>query len=182
MDDRAELREILQANSLLRGQFVLASGKVSNYYLDCKRTTLNSPRGLELTCKLILERIKTMGPRPDAIGGLTIGSAPLSIGVSQMALRTLGWRLPVFVVRDEQKGHGTKRVIEGDVKRGWNVIIVDDVMTTGNSVLKAIQAAKEQGATIARVFILVDREEGGADALKGYQVESLFSYKELLDD
>jgi orotate phosphoribosyltransferase len=119
-----------------------------------------------------------MKPRPDAIGGLTIGAAPLSITVSQMALER-GWNLPVFVVRDEPKGHGTKKKIEGDFKPGWKVVIVDDVITTGNSVLKAITAAKDSGAEIAKVIILVDREESRLDNLKDYDTDTIFTYKEL---
>lgn len=181
MDDRAELRDILQAKSLLRGNFVLSSGKLSDYYLDCKRTTLGSPRGLHLIAKIAFERIRRMKPRPDAIGGLTIGAAPISIAVSQLALEH-GWSLPVFVVRDEQKSHGTKKTIEGDdadIKKGVNVVIVDDVITTGDSVLKAISAVKERGAEISKVIVLIDREEGGLDNLKTYDVETIFTIKEL---
>jgi orotate phosphoribosyltransferase len=179
MDAKAELREILRANSVLAGRFVLASGKVSTYYLDCKRTTLSSPRGLHLTAELIFEQIWAIDPRPDAIGGLTIGAAPLSVAVSQMALGR-GWELPIFVVRDERKGHGTERVIEGGVKAGWNVVIVDDVMTTGNSVQKAINAVVEQGAHVSRVIVLVDRDEGGRDTLKKHDLHIIFSYRDLL--
>lgn len=181
-DARTELRDILRSRSLLRGEFILASGKTSNYYLDCKKTTLESPRGLELIARLVFDRIKTMRPKPDAIGGLTIGAAPISIAVSQLAWRELGWELPVFVVRDERKDHGTKQTIAGNIKAGWNVVIVDDVMTTGNSVMKAIIAARDHGATVGRVFILIDREEGGLDTLKGYDVDCLYSYRELTQD
>ncbi len=185
MDDRAELLGILRSNSLLKGRFVLASGKVSDYYFDCKRTTLASPRGLELASKWMLERLKAMdraGRKVDAIGGLTIGAAPLSVAVSQRALREGGWTLPVFVVRDEPKAHGTQQLIEGSIEAGWNVVIVDDVMTTGKSVQKATQAVEAQGAAVAAVLVLVDREEGGSQALCTYDVQRLLSYKELLTD
>jgi orotate phosphoribosyltransferase len=185
MDDRTELLRILKERSLLTGEFVLASGKVSNYYFDCKLTTLASPRGLELASKLMLERLQAMrhaGKKIDAIGGLTIGAAPLSVAVSQRALREHGWVLPVFVVRDEPKAHGSQRLIEGGVEANWNVVIVDDVMTTGKSVEKATRAVVAQGATIAAVLILVDREEGGSEALCRFETQSLFSYKELLSD
>jgi orotate phosphoribosyltransferase len=179
---RSELRDILRSRSVLRGHFTLASGKTSNYYLDCKRTTLESPRGLELIARLMFDRVKAMRPRADAIGGLTIGAAPISIAVSQLAWRELGWELSVFIVRDERKDHGTRQTIAGQIKAGWTVAIVDDVMTTGNSVMKAITAARDHGATVGRVFVLIDREEGGLDTLKGYSVECLYSYKELTDD
>lgn len=179
MDDRTELLEILRRNSLLKGHFVLASGKESDYYLDCKLTTLSNPRGLKLACLLLFDRIRLLKRQVNAIGGLTIGAAPLVVGVSQVALRE-GWNLPVFIVRDEQKSHGTQRVIEGTLKAGWGVVIIDDVMTTGNSVMKAIKAAEKEGAKIVKVFVLIDREEGGLEALHDYEIESVFSYKELL--
>lgn len=179
MDDRAELIQILREKSLLHGRFVLSSGNVSNYYLDCKLTTLADPRGLELACKLLFDRIKAMKEPVDAVGGLTIGAAPLAIGISQLALR-VGRNLPAFIVRDEQKPHGTQRGVEGRIEAGWNVVIIDDVMTTGNSVLKAIRAAEQQGARIAKVFVLIDREEGGAELLRDYGIEAILSYKELL--
>lgn len=180
-DTREELRTLLQQRSVLRGSFTLASGRVSPYYLDCKLTTLASPRGLALASELILDRVCAIRPRPDAIGGLTIGAAPLSIGVSQLAWHRLGWSLPVFVVREGRKAHGTERRVEGELRAGWRVVIVDDVMTTGNSVLTAIGAAQEAGASIARVIVLVDREEGAGDTLKDYEVERLFTYKDLLE-
>lgn len=181
MDERAELIEILRDKSLLKGRFVLASGKESDYYLDCKRTTLSSPRGLYLASRLLFQQIKEIQHKKhiDAIGGLTIGAAPLSIGISQLALHH-NWELPAFSVRDDQKAHGTKRLIEGGVEPGWNVVIVDDVMTTGNSVMKAIKAVEGQGARVAHVLILIDREEGGMDLLHEYDVDVLFSYKRLV--
>jgi orotate phosphoribosyltransferase len=164
---------------------VARHSKPEEDYLDCKRTTLSNTRGLQLVSKLLLDRVRALklaGKRVDAIGGLTIGAAPLSIAVSQLALREDGWDLPVFVVRDEQKTHGTQRAIEGGVQPGWGVVVVDDVMTTGKSVLKAIHAVEQQEATVAAVLILIDREERGVQALHKYDVESLFSYKQLLAD
>jgi orotate phosphoribosyltransferase len=178
MDDRAELLDILREKSYRTGRFELVSGKVSDYYLDCKLTTLSSPRGRQLACRLMYDRVMGMVPRPTAIGGLTIGAAPLSLGISDLASRDR-WELPVFVVRDEQKNHGTKKIVEGTVHPGSTVVVVDDVMTTGNSIMKAIVAVEAQGAKVGKVIVLIDREEGGGQTLATYDVESIFSYKDL---
>lgn len=182
MDAREELRAIIKRHSLLSRPegYVLASGKRSPYYFDLKLTTLSNPRALFLASRLLLDRIAALPERVDAIGGLTSGADPLLIGVSQLALRE-GRVLPAFFVRDEQKTHGTERVIEGSVSDGMNVVILDDVITTGNSVLKAIHPVEKQGARVVHVFILVDREEGGVDHLRerNYAVEPIFSYSEL---
>jgi orotate phosphoribosyltransferase len=179
MDERAELLDILREKSYRTGRFELASGKVSDYYLDCKLTTLSSPRGRQLACRLMYQYVRAMVPRPQAIGGLTIGAAPLSLGISDLALKD-GWELPVFVVRDEQKNHGTKKMVEGTVPpAGSTVVVVDDVMTTGMSIMKAIVAVEAHDAKVAKVIVLVDREEGGNQTLANYDVESIFSYKDL---
>ena len=181
MTDRQELEEIVASHSLLRrpGGYILASGKHSPYYFDLKLTTLSKPRALYLAAKILWEKIRTLG-RVDAVGGLTSGADPLIIAVSQFAL-SAGTTLPAFFVRDEQKSHGTQRIVEGMVEDGMTVVILDDVITTGNSVLKAIVPTEKRGARIAKVFILVDREEGGIANLQahGYDVEALFSHTEL---
>jgi orotate phosphoribosyltransferase len=179
---RAELLEIIRKQSFMTGgQWVLSSGKTTDFYLDCKLTTLSHPRGRQLACQLMYEQIKAMKRRPDAIGGLTIGAAPLSLGISDLAWQHDEWSLPIFVVRDEQKEHGTKKEVEGSLEPGWDVVIVDDVMTTGRSVLKAIRAAKKRDARIAKVFILVDREDEDRDRkeLANYDVVSLFTVTDL---
>lgn len=186
MDERAELRDIIAADAILRGDFTLASGKKSDYYLDCKKVTLRNPHALALAARQIFDKIRDIerekGIRIDAIGGLTSGADPLLIAVSQAALRQ-GRTLPAFFVRDEQKSHGTKRVIEGEVPAGQRVIILDDVMTTGMSVLKAVRSTAEAGGTIVAVLVLVDREEPDRDAeLKKYDWRPLFTVSELLND
>jgi orotate phosphoribosyltransferase len=112
---------------------------------------------------------------------LTSGADPLVIAVSQLANHE-GRHLPAFFIRDEQKTHGTERAIEGVVNDGMNVVILDDVMTTGGSILKAIGPVVKRGARVVGVYVLVDREEGGAQAVRdrGYRVESLFTYSELM--
>jgi orotate phosphoribosyltransferase len=180
--DRAELLEIIRKQSFQTegAPYVLASGKTSDYYLDCKMTTLSHPRGRELSCQIIYDIVRKMKPRPEAIGGLSIGAVPLSLGVSDRALDDdPRWILPAFVVRDEQKSHGTRKIVEGTIQPGSGVVVVDDVMTTGGSVMKAIRAAENQGARIEKVIILVDREEGGRDTLAGYDVVTLFTVSDL---
>jgi len=184
MDDRAELRDIIAKDAILRGDFTLASGRRSDYYLDCKKVTLCNPRALALAARLVFDKIKEVERdkhlHVDAIGGLTSGADPLLIAVSQYALRQ-GRKLPAFFVRDEQKSHGTKRVIEGEIPSGQNVVILDDVMTTGSSLLKAAHSAREAGAKVVQVLVLVDREEQDRSPdLEAYDWASIFTVSELL--
>lgn len=182
MSDREELREIIREQSFLRRPegYTLASGKWSPYYVDLKLTTLSNPRALFLAASIMLERILGLPRRAEAVGGLTSGADPLIVAISQLALRR-GVTLPGFFVRDEQKTHGTERVIEGSVTDGMSVVIVDDVITTGRSVTKAIRPVEKQGAKVLRVLVLVDRQEGGIEFLgdQGYQAEAVFSSSEL---
>lgn len=179
---REQLRKIIGEHSVLRreGGFLLASGKRSDFYIDLKRTTLSMPNALRMAARIILDRVNALPGRIDAIGGLTSGADPLVIAVSQMAVQE-GQTLPGFFVRDRQKEHGTEREIEGTVEAGMRVVILDDVITTGKSVLRAIGPAAKAGATVAKVFILVDREEGGLENLRalGHSVEPIFTVSEL---
>jgi orotate phosphoribosyltransferase len=180
MDAKEELRQIIMDHSFLTRPegYLLASGKRSPYYFDLKLTTLSNPRALYLASRILLDRISE---RVDMIGGLTSGADPLLIGVSQLALRE-GRVLPAFFVRDEQKTHGTERVIEGTVEDGMNVAIVDDVITTGGSVVKAIRPVEKRGAKVVQILILVDRQEGGIESLRehGYAAEPMFHLAELV--
>lgn len=180
--DRERLREIIAEHSLLFREegFLLASGQRSPYYFDLKRTTLSMPRALLMASRIIFEKIAALPEPIDAIGGLTSGADSLVIAVSQVALGT-GRNLPGFFVRDEQKTHGTERDIEGTVEDGMRVVILDDVITTGNSVLRAIDPSEKRGATVVQVYVLVDREEGGLENLRarGYSVEPIFTFSEL---
>ena len=183
MDARNELKQIVVANSLLTrpGGYTLASGQWSPYYFDLKRTTLSDPKALELASVLLLDRINALGVHIDAIGGLTSGADPLIVATSLMALKS-GQILPGFFVRDEQKLHGTEELIAGIVTEGMNVVILDDVITRGKSVLKAIEPVEKIGAHVVHVLILVDREEGGIEFLasKGHKAEPIFTYTELI--
>lgn len=180
MSHRERLANLLRSKSLVRGEITLSSGKKSNYYLDCKLTTLH-PEGALLTGYCLLELLDEMGVRPDAIGGLSMGADPLvsaAIVVSEIEKRPL----PGFLVRKEAKKHGRQKQIEGlESPRGKKVVIVDEVCTTGVSTQEAIDAAEREGAEVVAVVSLVDREEGGSDALRAkYNYRAVFTARELL--
>lgn len=169
---KEQLKALLfKTGAVKAGEFVLSSGKKSNLYIDCRKVTLH-PEGAKLIGKIILDKIK--GLKIDAVGGLTLGADPI-IG----AVITLG-DIPGFIVRKKAKEHGTKQRIEGNLKPGWKVVIVEDVATTGASALEAIEAAEAAGAVVIKVISVVDREEGAAEALKKYDFDSIFKKSELL--
>lgn len=157
--------------------FNLASGKKSQYYIDCKMTTLFS-RGMGLIGDIFLEMIEGMNIR--GIGGLTLGADPLAYATAMAAYRR-DLDLTAFVIRKEAKKHGLQKWIEGDVRKGDRVVIVDDVITTGGSTIKAIKRAEESELEIIKVIVLVDRQEGGRDAIadKGYDMDAVFTKFEL---
>ncbi|MFZ0981041.1 MAG: orotate phosphoribosyltransferase [Candidatus Acidiferrales bacterium] len=189
MSHREQLANLLRAKSLVRGEFTLASGKKSNYYLDCRLTTLN-PQGALLTGYCVLELLDEMGVQPDAIGGLSMGADPVvSAAIVVSAIDPpVGWagKQPVqgFLVRKEAKGHGRKKQIEGmEQTQGKRVAIVDDVCTTGGSTQEAIDAAEREGCEVVAVISLVDREEGGSEMLRAkYNYRSIFTAHELLNE
>lgn len=159
--------------------FKLASGRMSNFYIDCRKVTHNA-EGKYLIGNIIFNMIKDLPI--DAIGGLTLGADPIAAAVSYTAFLN---KKPVnsFVVRKEQKEHGLKKLVEGDVQAGSRVVIVDDVITTGGSTIKAITAARAEGLEVEQVIVLVDREEGGREEITKYisDVRPLFIKTELLD-
>lgn len=182
MTHREQLAAILRAKSIKRGDFTLASGKKSSYYLDCRLTTLD-PEGALQTGYCVLELLDEMGIQPDAIGGLSMGADPVvsaAIVVSALEHRPLQG----FLVRKEAKGHGRKKQIEGmEETQGKRVAIVDDVCTTGGSTLEAIEASTREGCEVIAVISLVDREEGGSEMLRAkYNYRSVFTARELLEE
>jgi orotate phosphoribosyltransferase len=182
-EQRQRLLEILREKSLKIGHFKLVSGMTSNYYFDSKFTTLD-PEGAYLTAWLILDEIRRSGVEAEAIGGLTLGADPIVAAVAAVSHAEKGFAaLPGFIVRKEGKKHGTQRFIEGfDREEGTPVIIIDDVCTTGGSTLKAVNRAEEAGYQVALVLCLVDREQGGAEALRDYPFTPIFTAGQLLDD
>lgn len=163
MNDRERLKELLKTRSLKTGDFLLASGRRSKYYFDSKLTTLTS-EGAHLTARCFLEVIRREGIEAQAIGGMTLGADPIVSAVAALS-HVEGPPLDAFIVRKEPKGHGTLRWIEGPVSPGQKVIVVDDVVTTGGSTLKAVERAQEFGLEVVAVMALLDREEGGTEAL-----------------
>jgi orotate phosphoribosyltransferase len=150
---RQELLHVLAHKSFRLGQFKLSSGATSDYYIDCRTTTLDA-KGSALTGKVFLEEIQQRAWKPQAIGGLTMGADPIVVAVA-----VLSGELHGFLVRKADKQHGTGQRIEGFRERGARVVIVDDVCTTGASTIQAIEAAREFGFEIAGVMCLVEREE-----------------------
>lgn len=152
---RQELLRLLAHKSFKLGEFKLASGASSDYYIDCRTTTLDA-RGSQLTGQVFLEEIRQRGWKPQAIGGLTLGADPIVVAVSVTSGELSG-----FLVRKAEKQHGTGQRIEGFRKKGARVVIVDDVCTTGASTVQAIEAAREFGFDVVGAMCLVEREEAG---------------------
>jgi len=172
--DLEALHELLRARSVRRGDFVLASGRRSSYYIDARLTTMSAP-GLALIGRTGLAAIHAAGWRPAAIGGLTMGADPVAYAVAAASLTSGGEVIDAFSVRKEAKKHGTGRRIEGNFSPGCSVVVVEDVITTGGSAIQAIEAIREEGGLVLGVLAVVDREEGGLSAIEqlGYSVVSL---------
>jgi orotate phosphoribosyltransferase len=153
MQPRQALLTLLAERSFRLGEFKLSSGGTSDYYIDCRITTLDA-QGSRLTGEVFWEEIRARGWRPQAIGGLTMGADPIVSAVAVVSGQVHG-----FLVRKAEKQHGTGQRIEGFRERGARVVIVDDVCTTGASTVQAIEAAREFGFEIMGVMCLVEREE-----------------------
>ncbi|MEZ0333665.1 MAG: orotate phosphoribosyltransferase [Gemmatimonadales bacterium] len=163
--DREDLRRLLLERSVRHGDFVLASGQRSSFYIDCRPTTM-SAEGMVVIGRLGLAAIRAAGWHPRAVGGLTMGADPVAYAIAAASLGS-DVQMDAFSVRKEAKGHGTGRGIEGNFGVGFDVVIVEDVITTGGSAKKAIEAVEEAGGTVLGVLAVVDRGEGGRAALKG---------------
>lgn len=179
MSERASLVELLRAKSVRYGDFTLASGRKSDIYIDARLTTM-SPEGLALIGPFGLATIRRMKWSPDSIGGLTLGADPIAYAVSYASFANPP-ALRAFTVRKEPKQHGTRKLIEGPFKKGDRVVVVEDVVTSGESALKAIDAVREAGGEVVGVMALVDRHEGGAERIKsaGFSLVSLVEGEEL---
>ena len=153
--ERAQLLQVLAEKSFRLGQFKLSSGGTSDYYIDCRTTTLDA-QGARLTGDVFWQEIQARAWRPQAIGGLTMGADPIVSAVAVVSGQVHG-----FLVRKAEKRHGTGQRIEGFRQKGARVVIVDDVCTTGASTIQAIEAAREFGFNIVGVACLVEREEAG---------------------
>ncbi len=177
MYDRQKLIELFHQRALKFGDFTLASGKKSSYYLDGKQITLHSV-GLQLVSEGLLDLLADV--KFDAIGGMSIGADPIIGGVLVVA-GAQGRDLSGFMVRKDSKDHGTKKFVEGPVAPGMKVVIIDDVVTTGGSALQAVDRVLEFGCEVVQVVGIVDRMEGGAAnfAARKLPFRSLLSIKDF---
>jgi len=192
--DRARLLELLRALSFERRKVVLASGKESDFYVDCKRTTLTA-EGHVLVGRLLFERVRRIQPLVRGVGGLTLGADPIASAIALTSFLEFeraggpGGQYPPgtidsFIVRKEPKGHGTGQWIEGrkTIPDGSRVVVIEDVVTTGGSALKAIERCRAEKLEPVACLALVDRQEGGREAIEaqGVPLEALFTREDFL--
>jgi orotate phosphoribosyltransferase len=179
MNERLRLLEIIRQRSYEEREVTLASGRKSNFYIDGKQTTLD-PEGTYLTGRIFYEMIKG---KVQAVGGPTLGADPIVAAIALTSFQE-GHPIAAFIIRKEPKGHGKGLWIEGDkaVQRGTRVAIIEDVVTTGGSLLKAIRVAEDHGLKVVQALTLVDREEGGKEELAeaGYTLEAVFTRREII--
>jgi len=180
MSEHSTLIALLAACSAKRGQFTLASGKESTFYIDARLTTM-SPEGLSTIGPLALSALRQTEWRVDAIGGLTLGADPIAYAISYASANS-DQPLRAFTVRKEPKAHGTGKLIEGPFKQGDHVAVIEDVITTGSSAIRAIDAVRAAGGVVAGVLALVDREEGGRQTIEkaGVPVIALVTASQIL--
>lgn len=179
MDDfqlKSELLKLIKEKAVMRGERTLASGKKSDFYIDGKQVTLD-PQGIFLTAKVILNMLH--GVSVDAIGGPTLGADPMASAVSLLSSQT-GRPIRAFIVRKEAKKHGMQKMVEGPaIREGDQVVMVEDVITTGGSVLTAIKEIESLKARVVKVICLVDRNEGAREMLAAYNYSPIFSVDDL---
>ena len=186
MNLKGKLIEIIKERSFQYSsepKFKLTSGAVSHFYFNMKKTN-QSPDGMYLVGRLVFEKIRELGLHPDAIGGLTMGADPIAYAVAMYSY-SVHEPIQAFVIRKEPKEHGLKLPIEGNIKSGDHVIIVDDVVTTGGSTIKAITIAKESGLLIDAVIVLVDRcEQNGRQNIEalGCPVYDILTIQDFVPD
>lgn len=180
MYDKSRLQELIQSHALQFGEFTLASGQTAKYYLDCRRLTLDG-EGANLVASGILNAVSD--DIPDCVGGMAIGADPITAAVI-----TCGWQqgipLKGFIVRKESKQHGTGRQVEGPVEPGQRAVMLEDVITTGGSSLRAIEHARKFGLIVDRLITIVDRGDSSAKVFSdiGVQFSALFHVSELVGE
>jgi orotate phosphoribosyltransferase len=183
MTDREKLKKIILELSYEKRLVTLASGRQSDFYFDGKQTTLHAEGGL-LVGKLFYEAIKDVAG-VQAVGGITLGADPIATATSIAAFLD-GKPLHAFIIRKEPKGHGTGQWLEGrkNLPAGTKVVIVEDVVTTGGSSMKAVNRAKEEGLDVLGIVSLVDREEGGRENIEaeGYWLKAIFTKSQLVGE
>ena len=175
MVSKEQLIDLFKENEVfLEGDFTLSSGKKSNYYINMKKA-ITEPKILSTISKLITEKIND--DEIDKVAGPALGAVPIATAVS------LESELPLLMIRKEKKGYGTSKLIEGELNEGDSVIVVEDVSTTGGSLLKAIKAIQENGGNVKRAFVVVDRQEGAIEEFEkaGITLEPLITVNEFFD-
>ena len=175
-----ELVQLLASRSAKRGNFTLASGRASTLYIDARLTTM-SPEGLTVIGRVGLSALHGSSWNVQSVGGLTLGADPIAYAIAYASAATPS-PVRAFTVRKEAKSHGTGQLIEGPFLPGDRVAVIEDVITTGASTLRAARAITEAGGRITGVLALIDREEGGREALEsnGFQVISLTRASEIV--
>lgn len=180
---KARLIELLTERSFERRKVTLASGKESDFFVDCKQTILTA-EGHALTGQLMYEALASLGP-VDAVGGVELGGCPLASAVSLVSFQK-GSPLPALYVRKARKDHGTTKLIEGDksLRPGLRVALLEDVVTTGGSSLKALEVLRAAGCEVAGIVALVDRLEGGREAIEaaGVQLITIATRRDFIPD
>ncbi|MFO0585336.1 MAG: orotate phosphoribosyltransferase [Anaeromyxobacter sp.] len=186
--DRARLLELLRTLSYERRKVVLASGKESDFYIDCKRTALTA-EGHALVGRVLWDRVRKLSPAVRGVGGLTLGADPIASAVAMASFlereaRGAGETVDAFIVRKEPKGHGTGQWIEGrkTIPDGSRVVVIEDVVTTGGSALKAIERCRAEGIVPVHCLALVDRREGGREAIEasGVTLDAIFAREDFV--
>jgi orotate phosphoribosyltransferase len=177
--NREKLLSLIQNRAFMRGEVKLSSGQKSDFYVDGKMIEMH-PLGAYLIGEALFEQVEGMGV--NAVGGLAIGAVPLVTSLAVSCHLHGRDDIEGFFVREEAKSHGTMKTIEGKLPEGARVVIVDDVVTSGNSVLKAVEAVEGKGATVVAIVAIVDRDAGAKEffAAKGYRYESIFTKQDVL--
>ncbi len=176
---RGRLKQILIEKSVITGrEFKLASGKTSNFYVDARITTLH-PEGAYLCGKIFLEMLKDF--KVDAVGGYSIGADPIVTAIAVLSHQANN-PIPAFIIRKEEKSHGTGRIIEGNFPQNGKVAIFDDVITSGGSILRGAAQVEKHGGKVEVVMAVLDRQEGGREKIEaaGYKFLSIFTKKEFI--
>lgn len=181
--DLAGLHEILRAKSVQFGHFTLTSGQTSDVYVDCKPTTL-SARAMPMIGRLFLSKMEEKKWFPEAVGGLTLGADPIAFAIARESVETQSGRpIDAFIIRKEQKAHGTQKLVEGIAQpAGKKVVILDDVCTKGGSTATAIRNARSVGMEIQGALCLIDREAGATELLRdefGLELASIFKLSDF---
>jgi len=179
---RAELLHLLQTLAYRTGTVKLASGRESDFFIDCKQAVLTA-KGHALVGDLMLDALRMLSDSCDAVAGVAVGGCSLASSVSLISHQR-GRPLPALYVRKAAKDHGTRKLVEGPLLPGMSVVILEDVVTTGGSTMRAVESLREAGANVVGVVVLVDRLEGGAEALasSGLELMSLYTRQDFVED